>query len=123
VLLAFGSFAGSLAVLIVGISFWIVPRWSIDENARRSALALVPDERRARVSFVVDLAPIALGLIVSGPLALFGIATGHYWVVALAAVVIAAIAIRPSLRVRREWDDSLLNWRLRRRKQNRAIDL
>ena len=123
VLLAIGSFAGSLAVLIVGISFWIVPRWSIDENARRSALALVPDERRARVSFVVDLAPIALGLIVSGPLALFGIVTGHYWVVAVAAVVIAAIAIRPSLQVRRDWEDSLLNWRLRRRKQNRAIDL
>jgi hypothetical protein len=100
-----------------------VPRWSIDENARRSALALVPDERRARVSFVVDLAPIAVGLIVSGPLALFGILTGAYWVVALAAVVVALVAIRPSLRVRREWEDSLLNWRLRRRKQNRALDL
>ena len=59
----------------------------------------------------------------SGPLALFGIVTGHYWVVAVAAVVIAAIAIRPSLQVRRDWEDSLLNWRLRRRKQNRAIDL
>jgi hypothetical protein len=123
VLLAVGSVAGSLTVLVIGISFWIVPRWSIDENARRSALALVPDERRARVSFVVDLAPIAVGLIVSGPLALFGILTGAYWVVALAAVVVALVAIRPSLRVRREWEDSLLNWRLRRRKQNRALDL
>ena len=123
VILALGSVAGSMAVLIAGVSFWIVPRWSIDENARRSALALVPDERRARVSFVVDLAPIALGMIVSGPLALFGIVTGAYWVVALAAVAIAGIAVRPSLAVRREWEDSLLNWRLRRRKQNRALDL
>ena len=110
-------------MLIIGISFWIVPRWSIDENTRRSALALVPDKRRARVSFVVDLAPIALGLIVSGPLALFGIVTDHHWVVAVAAVVIAAIAIGPSLLVRREWEGSLLKWRLRRRTQNRAIDL
>ncbi len=121
-LLAVGSVTGSLAVLIAGISFWLVPRWSIDENARRSALALVPDERRARVSFVVDLVPIAIGLIISGPLALFGILTGEYWVIALACVVVAAIAIRPSLRVRSEWEDSLLNWRLRRRKQNRTLD-
>lgn len=123
VLLALGSTLGSLAVLILGVSFWLVPRWSIDENARRSALALVPDERRARISFVVDLVPVALGLIISGPLALVGILTGTYWVIAIAAAVIAALAIRPSLTVRRDWDDSLLNWRLRRRKQNRALDL
>lgn len=122
-LLAVGSVTGSLGVLIAGVSFWLVPRWSIDENARRSALALVPDERRARVSFVVDLLPVALGLIVSGPLALIGLLIGQYWLIALACAVIAAIAIRPSLRVRREWEDSLLNWRLRRRKQNRGLFL
>lgn len=123
VLLAVGSLTGSLAVLLIGISFWLVPRWSIDENARRSALALVPDERRARISFVVDLVPIAIGLILSGPLALFGILTGTYWVIAVAAALIAVFALWPSLRVRRDWEDSLLNWRLRRRKQNRALDL
>lgn len=123
VLLALGSVTGSLGVLVAGVSFWIVPRWSIDENARRSALALVPDERRARVSFVVDLLPIALGMIISGPLAVIGIVTGELWIVAGAAALIALIAILPSLRVRREWEDSLLNWRLRRRKQNRALDL
>ena len=123
ILLAVGATAGSLAVLLVGISFWLLPRWSIDENARRSALALVPDERRARVSFVVDLLPVAVGLILSGPLALIGVLTGQYWILALACVVVAAIAIRPALQVRRDWDDSLLNWRLRRRKQNRGLDL
>jgi hypothetical protein len=123
VLLALGSVIGSLGVLVAGVSFWIVPRWSIDENARRSALALVPDERRARVSFVVDLLPIALGMIISGPLAVIGIVTGELWIVAGAATIIAIIAIVPSQRVRREWEDSLLNWRLRRRKQNRALDL
>ena len=29
----------AIAVLVVGISFWLIPRWSIDENARRSAWA------------------------------------------------------------------------------------
>ena len=122
-ILVAGSLTGSLAVLLVGVSFWLVPRWSVDENARRSALALVPDERRARVSFVVDLLPVAIGLIVSGPLALIGVLTGQYWLIAVLCVVIAALAVWPSLRVRREWDDSLLNWRLRRRKHNRGLTL
>lgn len=119
----FGSFTASLGILILGVSFWVIPRYSIDENARRSALAFVPDERRARVSFVVDLLPIALGLIISGPLALVGVMTGTYWIVAIACILIAALAVPPSLAVRRQWEDSLLNWRLRRRKQNRALDL
>lgn len=123
VIMALGSVTATLAILIIGVSFWVIPRYSIDENARRSALAFVPDERRARVSFVVDLLPIALGLIVSGPLALIGLATGTYWIVAVACVVVAALAVPAALAVRRQWDDSLLNWRLRRRKQNRALDL
>lgn len=118
-----GSVTATLGILLLGVSFWVVPRYSIDENARRSALAFVPDERRARVSFVVDLLPIALGLIISGPLALLGVMTGTYWVVAVACIIIAALAVPPSLAVRRQWEDSLLNWRLRRRKQNRALDL
>lgn len=116
------SAGASLTLLLIGITFWLVPRWSIDENARRSALAFVPDERRARVSFVVDLIPVALGLIVSGPLALFGVVTGDYWVIAVAAALIAGLALWPGLIVRRDWEDSLLNWRLRRRKQNRTLD-
>jgi hypothetical protein len=123
VILVTGSLTGSLAVLLIGVSFWLVPRWSVDENARRSALALVPDERRARVSFVVDLLPVAIGLIVSGPLALIGVLTGQYWLIAVVCIIIAALAVVPSLRVRREWDDSLLNWRLRRRKHNRGLHL
>ena len=79
VLLAVGSVTGSLVVLVVGISAFRIPRWSIDENARRAALALVPDDRRARVSFIVDLGPVAVGLIVAGPVALLGIATGLGW--------------------------------------------
>lgn len=123
VIMTIGSFTATLAILIVGVSLWVIPRYSIDENARRSALAFVPDERRARVSFVVDLLPVALGLIVSGPLALIGALTGKYWIVAIACIIIAAIALIPSLAVRRQWEDSLLNWRLRRRKQNRTLEL
>lgn len=112
----------SLALAAVGISFWLVPRWSLDENARRGALSLVPDERRARVSFVVDLLPMSIGLITSGPLALAGILTGQYWISFAVAVVLALAAIPFMLKVRRTWDDSMLSWRLRRRKRNRTAD-
>ena len=120
--LAVGSAMGSIAVLVIGIALVRIPRWTVDENTRRAALALVPDERRARVSFFVDLGPIALGLIIAGPIGLIGVVVGVAWVVPLIAAVIAAFAIRPSISVMRGWDDSLMNWRLRRRKQNRTLD-
>lgn len=122
VLLALGSVLGSLVLFAIAITVWRLPRWSIDENARRAALALVPDERRARVSFLVDLVPVAVGLIVSTPLAMVGVLTGELWITGIVVAVIAALAVPLSIRVMRGWEDSLLNWRLRRRKQNRTLD-
>jgi hypothetical protein len=123
VLLAMGSALGSLVVLGVAITLWRLPRWSIDENARRAALALVPDERRTRVSFLVDLLPVSLGLIVATPLAIVGVVTGQLWIVGVIVAVVAAAAIPLARKVQLGWEDSLLNWRLRRRKQNRTLDL
>jgi hypothetical protein len=122
VLLAMGSALGSLVVLAVAITLWRLPRWSIDENARRAALALVPDERRTRVSFLVDLLPLSLGLIVATPLAIVGVVTGQLWIVGVIVAVVAAAAIPLTRKVMRGWEDGLLNWRLRRRKQNRTLD-
>jgi hypothetical protein len=122
VLLALGSALGSLAVLAIAITLWRLPRWSIDENARRAALALVPDERRTRVSFLVDLMPVALGLVASTPLAIVGVLTGQLWIVGVIVAVVAAAAVPLTRKVMRGWEDSLLNWRLRRRKQNRTLD-
>jgi len=122
-LLVAGLITGSLVLVGLGLASWFIPRWSIDENARRAALALVPDERRTRVSFVVDLLPVSLGLVIAGPLAAIGWAVGQLWLVpALAALV--TIGALPAMRnVRAGWEDSLLNWRLRRRKQNRTLNL
>jgi hypothetical protein len=123
VTLAVGIAIQSLALLALGLAFWFIPRWSVDENARRAALALVPDERRTRVSFIVDLLPISIGLLIAGPLAAVGYLTGYLWVIPTLGAVLTAIAIPLALKVRRGWADSLLNWRLRRRKQNRSIVL
>ena len=37
--------------------------------------------------------------------------------------VIALLAIKPSWAVLRGWEDSLLSWRLRRRKRGRTVNL
>ncbi len=121
-LLALGAALESLIVFAIAITLWRIPRWSIDENARRAALALVPDERRTRVSFLVDLLPVAIGLLLSTPLAAVAFLTGQLWITGIIVAVVAACAIPLSIRVLRGWEDSLLNWRLRRRKQNRTID-
>lgn len=122
VLLAVGIATDSVWFVLVGISIWLVPRWSIDENARRAALALVPDERRARVSFIVDLGPVAIGLLLAAPLSAIGFITGKQWLVPIVALVFAIAALVPAWKVRQGWEESLLNWRLRRRKQNKVID-
>jgi len=121
--LGLGSILGSVAILVIAITVWRLPRWSLDENARRGALALVPDERRTRVSFLIDLLPVAVGLLIAAPIVGLGIVSGLTWLPALIAVAIAAIAIRFSRKVVKNWDESLINWRLRRRKQNRALDI
>lgn len=109
-------------MLIVAIIIWRIPRWSLDENARRGALSLVPDERRTRVSFLIDLTPVAVGLVLAAPIVGIGFATGVLWLPGTIALVIALVAVFYSRKVMKGWDDSLMNWRLRRRKQNRAID-
>lgn len=120
--LALGSAIGSVAVLVVAITVWRIPRWSLDENARRGALALVPDERRTRVSFLIDLTPVAVGLVLAAPIVGIGFATGVLWLPGIIAFAIALVAVFYSRKVMKGWGDSLMNWRLRRRKQNRAID-
>ena len=121
-LLALGAVLESLVIFAIAITLWRIPRWSVDENARRAALALVPDERRTRVSFLVDLLPVAIGLLLSAPLAIIAVVTGLSWITGIIVAVLAAVAIPLSIRVLRGWEDSLLNWRLRRRKQNRTLD-
>lgn len=121
--LALGFGLQSLALIIAAIIIWRLPRWSLDENARRGALALVPDERRTRVSFIVDLMPVAVGLVLSAPIVLLGMAVGMLWVSGIVAAIIATFGIYYSRKVLTNWDDSLTNWRLRRRKQNRSLGL
>jgi len=123
IVLALGFGLQSIALLIAAILIWRLPRWSLDENARRGALALVPDERRTRVSFIVDLMPVAVGLVLSAPIVLVGVVTDRLWISAVIGTAFGLVGAVFSWKVVKGWDDSLTNWRLRRRKQNRSADL
>ena len=123
VLLAVGFGMSSLVVIVLAMSIWRVPRYSLDENARRGALTIVPDDKRMRTSYIVDMFPIAAGLILSAPIVAIGFVTGYFWISAVIAALLALAAIPFSRKVISGWDDSLMNWRLRRRKQNRTLDL
>lgn len=121
--LVMGFALEAMWLMMLAATVWNVPRWSVDENARRGALALVPDDKRTRVSFLVDLWPMAFGLIVSAPIVGLGILTGWMWLPGVIACALAVAAIPFARGVIAQWEDSLLSWRLRRRKQNRTIGL
>ncbi len=102
-----------------------------DEPTRKSAQNLVPDERRGRISTFVDnyfftiatilgsvLLLILLGSIEMGWLAA-EVAISIYLGI---AVVAAAIAIWASWRIRKVYDESLLNWRLSRSRRKSVLD-
>lgn len=109
----------SVVLAVVALLVWRLPRWSIDGSARQSAMALLPDERRARSSFAIDLAPIATALVVSVvPISLM-LLTGQRWLLGAVAVVLAALALAFGARVVRHWEATQLNYRLKRRKRLR----
>jgi AAA family ATP:ADP antiporter len=108
-----------------------LPRLSkstVDESARKSFQALVPEERRGRVSMFMDSYMFAAGAIVGslilGAVILIGdqldLARAYY-----IYLTIAALAVLSTLwfifRMRGAYDASLLNWRLKRRQRAAGV--
>ena len=98
---------------------------TVDESARKAFQALVPEERRGRVSiFMESYLPAAgtiLGSVILGIIVLIGIPRGSYYpevYLGLAAVA-AVVAVWLVIQMRKFYDSSLWNWRLKRR-QRRA---
>ena len=95
---------------------------TIDESGQKSFQALVPEERRGRVSIFIDsyldavgtiIGCIVTGLVIyAGVILSFALDFYIYLGVALAAALFALWAIS---RMRITYDSSLLNWRLKRR--------
>lgn len=118
VLLIIGVLTGpSLPIALVGIICWWIPRWSFGEVARHAALAVVPDEKRARVSFFIGVLPFALGLFIAGFITWIVTAIGFPVVAPAVALLFAAAAIPWARSMITHWSDALLDPRLRRRKR------
>lgn len=112
-----GALFGFLPLVIASVVVWWIPRWTIDDVARRAALALVPDDKRARVSFVLDLTPFAVGLFVAAIITWVSSALDAYWLSPVLAGLLGVLALRPGRRIMQRWDDAMLNPTLRRRKR------
>lgn len=98
---------------------------TVDESARKAFQALVPEERRGRVSiFMESYLPAAgtiLGSFILGIIVLIGIPTDTYYPELYLGIAAggAVLAVWLVIQMRKFYDSSLWNWRLKRR-QRRA---
>jgi AAA family ATP:ADP antiporter len=121
-------FPTSLITVVGGLAFPRLSKSTIDEPARKSFQALVPPERRGRVSMFMDSYLFAAGAII-GSLILgavillqnqFGSIEKYYVYLGIAAAA-AIITIWFAFQVRGVYDASLLNWRLKRRQRASSV--
>ena len=118
-----GAFGG-----IGGFSLSKITQLTVDESARKSIQSLVPLERRGRVSLFMDsylfAAGTIIGCIVTGAIVWLGIRlqTSLYFYVYLAiAVATSFFTLWSILQMRKYYDVSLLNWRLKRRQRGQSV--
>ena len=108
---------GAIAVAVIGLLVWRLPLWSVDMSARQNAMATLPDERRARSSFLIELAPVALAyLVVAIPITMSW-AFDERWIAPVWGVAAAVVGLVLSQRVVATWEDTQLSYRLKRRKR------
>jgi ATP:ADP antiporter, AAA family len=101
---------------------------TLDESARKSFQSLVPEERRGRVSLFMDGYLLALGTLlgslITGVVIFLGKVLNYeqsfyiYLGIGLTLALIAFIAI---LQMRKVYDQSLFNWRLKRRQRSKTV--
>jgi MFS family permease len=132
-LIALAMIVAMLAIpglLVITIAF-IVSRLfygTIDETSRKSFQALVPEERRGRVSIFMDSYIIAIGTIIGSVVVGIVVFIGernnieNYDLIYITlAGVAAGIAIWAIYKMRGEYDSSLLNWRMKRRQRRSSV--
>lgn len=117
ILLALSFVTHSIAVLAFAVLFWRVPAWTLDQTAKSAALGYVPDQRRARVSLILVLATNALTWILCSLVAAPGLLHGPLWLVGAVPAVVGMVAFIWWVRLYRGWDQTLFDWRLKRRKR------
>ena len=121
----------ALPGLVSATGGWLTTKTTfntLDQSARKSLQALVPEERRGRVSFFMDSwvlgASVILGSVITGLIVIAGQVAGSalaavgYLLVAAVMAVFAVIAI---IRMRQVYEACLFNWRLKRRQRSSSV--
>ncbi|MEA5469073.1 hypothetical protein [Spirulina sp. 06S082] len=113
---------------IGGFSLSKLTQLTVDESARKSIQSLVPLQRRGRVSLFMDSYLFAIGTIIgciiTGAIAWTGIRLNislYFYVYLAIAVLISVFTLWSIFKMRRFYDISLLNWRLKRRQRGQSI--
>jgi|GEM_PF-243804 len=117
-----------LAAAVAGVFFLRLPQYTVDESAQKAFQALVPEERRGRVSIFMEsylyVVGVLIGCLLTGLIVWVGGLVGsqiHYYLYLAIAVVASAGAIWAVFRLRATYDTSLLNWRLKRRQRGKSM--
>jgi ATP:ADP antiporter, AAA family len=103
---------------------------TVDLSARKSFQAMVPNEKRGRVSMFIDSYLPSAGTII-GSLITFaiisiglriGIARDQYTLIYIGVgVLIAFVALFAAFKVRSTYEQSMLNWQLKRRTRGASV--
>lgn len=101
-----------------------IGRNTVDEATRKAYQGFVPEERRGRVALFTDNFAPAIGMLIAALLGILviyicnaiGYANSFYVYLGL-TVIFAWIAVWFIMKMRASYDDSMFNWRLRRRKR------
>jgi AAA family ATP:ADP antiporter len=125
VILGSGGMMLSVAIaMAVGTMLGVkLTRETVDESARKSFQALVPEERRGRVSMFMDsyLASIGtiLACLITGAIVWVGLRLGKdlHLVYMGVAFLSGGFALWATFKLRKVYESSLLNWRLKRRQR------
>jgi ATP:ADP antiporter, AAA family len=126
VLLGAGGAMASPAVFAIITAMIMVKlvRETVDESGRKNFQSLVPEERRGRVSTFMDNYLPAVGTIlacvVTGAIVLLGLKINKdlHFIYLAVSWVCGAIALWAVIRMRKVYEASLFNWRLKRRQRS-----
>ncbi|HLA42760.1 MAG TPA: hypothetical protein VJZ27_04965 [Aggregatilineales bacterium] len=102
-----------------------IPLYTVDESTRKGFQALIPEERRGRVSIFMDSYIYTLGALLGVSIIGVTIFIGRardtddaYTIYLAVGLVASALSMWALSRLRRGYDVSMMNWRLKRRQRS-----
>lgn len=118
-LLSPGMISSTVSSLLLKIS-----RNTVDEATRKAYQGFVPEERRGRVALFTDNYAPSVGMLIASTLGILIVYicekinfVNSFYVYLGITLVFAGLAVWFIMKMRASYDDSMFNWRLKRRKR------